>query len=79
MSGFAGFAPSPSGPCEEPAAPTPGPAPAPAPEDVEMSSGSSGNETNELGSAGRDSQGSDGEDSGQEAGMLVGPPGAPAR
>lgn len=74
MKGFAGFAPSPRSPPQEPVEPTPGPAPLQ--EDVDMGSGSSGNEANENCSTGRDLQGSDCDDSGKELGMQVEPPAA---
>ncbi|XP_015999746.2 period circadian protein homolog 2 isoform X2 [Rousettus aegyptiacus] len=74
MKGFAGFAPSPRSPPQEPVEPTPGPAPLQ--EDVDMGSGSSGNEANENCSTGRELQGSDCDDSGKELGMQVEPPAA---
>lgn len=77
MKGFAGFAPSPGSPPQDPVEPTPGPAPVP--EDVDMSSGSSGNEANDSGCTGRDLQGSDCDDSGRELGMQVEPPDARQR
>lgn len=77
MKGFAGFAPSPRSPPQEPVEPTPGPAPLQ--EDVDMGSGSSGNEANENCSTGRELQGSDCDDSGKELGMQVEPPAARQR
>ena len=74
MDGCADHTPSPSDPSEEPA--EPGASQATLLEDVDMSGGSSGNETSENGSSGRDSRHSGCGDSGQEPGLLLGPPSA---
>lgn len=74
MDGCADHTPSPSDPSEEPAEPRA--SQATLLEDVDMSGGSSGNETSENGSSGRDSRHSGCGDSGQEPGLLLGPPSA---
>ncbi|XP_011385689.2 period circadian protein homolog 2-like, partial [Pteropus vampyrus] len=74
MKEFAGFAPSPRSPTQEPVEPTPGPAPLQ--EDVDMSGGSSGNEASEHRSAGRGLQGGGCGGGGRELGLQAEPPGA---
>lgn len=76
MKEFAGFAPSPRSPTQEPVEPTPGPAPLQ--EDVDMSGGCSGNEASEHRSAGRGLQGG-GCGGGRELGLQAEPPGARQR